>query len=806
MKFYIPSALLFFLVCLGVNAQEYIYFESFNNNADIGQMPEGYATYNEDGNPITDNFVNAGLSFGGGWEVRAWQDLEDFGGVASSCSDFASPGTADDWMITPNISIDGTGALLVWQGMAVNGGGYEVYVSTEGNNLSDFSSLSPVETIDNESDFAAGGTFTDHSLDLSAYDGETIWIAFRNNNSSSDSRLIFINDVGVLAPPSAVDAGVTSRPTVEYGWLAIDQSAPLDGLWAGTAENFGLTEITNVQVALNVDTLDVDNNPVRVYSALSETVATLAPGESIDVTIDGTFTPNELRLYKFSHEIIFDEDDNDDFEENQTSVGVYTLISENFTSRSATYLNPGADDPIDPDIDDFVLFYTQEFLDITGSVGQVIDIVQAASMDSIYAQFFEPEGDIYATLYEFSNDNVGDLIATTETRSLSGITGGVLEGFAFDCPVVLEPGQYFIAYEDPAEGTANYTFTNYYSTPNRQFIRGNGGAWMPFNNAPILYANFSIGASSSPLTSAAIDATPSSLAFTFSATADGTACDYNWDFGDGNTGVGQMVNHLFEAEGTYTVCVTISNNDAEEIEQCTDVDATCSMELAEGELSPSSIEVDVSNNSGDVSFEWSDGQTANPAIDLEPGIEYSVVVTDEAGCTAAGAYTTTMCSIVITIDPISGSSALVNTSNTNGSLEFFWQNTSTGEDFSTDQAFVSGLSEGAWNVTVVDESGCSESATVSLVSGIDNPGVLVNIELAPNPSAGILTISLNTELSDDLTIRLFDLQGKELMTKNYASDNAFSTDLNLSTLADGMYLIHFSTGDNLFARRIVLSK
>jgi len=256
----------FLLLGMSLSAQEFLFFESFNN-ADPGQMPDGFLVFNVDGNEINPGFANAGLTFNAGWEVRAWQDLESFAGVASSSSDYASPGTADDWMITPGIDIDGTGAKLVWQGMAVNGGGYEIYISTEGNNLSNFDGMSPVETISNESDFAAGGTFTDRELDLSAYDGETIWIAFRNNNSSTESRLIFINDIGVLAPPAAVDGGVTSRPTVEYGWQAIDQSTPLEGLWDASAENFGLTALTNVRVALNVDTIDADNNPTRIFTA-----------------------------------------------------------------------------------------------------------------------------------------------------------------------------------------------------------------------------------------------------------------------------------------------------------------------------------------------------------------------------------------------------------------------------------------------------------------------------------------------------------------------------------------------------------
>jgi len=459
-------------------------------------------------------------------------------------------------------------------------------------------------------------------------------------------------------------------------------------------------------------------------------------------------------------------------------------------------LNPNLDNPVDPDLTDYVIFFTQEFADISGSVGMVVDIAQTTAIDSVFVQFFEPEGDIFATLYEFSNDNIGSLIAQTETRSLSGITGGVLEGFAFDCPITLDPGQYFIAYQDPEVGTGNYTFTNYYNTPNRQFRRFDGGAWQPFNNAPIIY----------PLTSVSIDSSPSSLAYLFNAAVDGVACDYTWDFGDGNTGSGSTVNHVYDSEGDYTVCVVATNDQGEEAETCTDITAVCALGLEEGEVTPSSIELEVSNSSGELTFDWSDGQDTNPAVDLDQGSTYDVTVTDEAGCSVSQSFSTTECSITLVVEAISGSSALATASNTNGNLEFFWQNPASGEEFSTDQAFVDGLSPGNWVVTVVDDSGCSDNTVIGLVSGIDNPGELVNIQIAPNPSNGVVLVSLNSELSEALNIRLFDLQGKLVLESEFDTNSVFSTELNLSAYADGMYLMHFSTSENSFAKRILLSK
>lgn len=46
-----------------------------------------------------------------------------------------------------------------------------------------------------------------------------------------------------------------------------------------------------------------------------------------------------------------------------------------------------------------------------------------------------------------------------------------------------------------------------------------------------------------------------------SSDSDGSIVAYNWDFGDSNTGSGMNINHVFSAEGTYNVILTVQDND-----------------------------------------------------------------------------------------------------------------------------------------------------------------------------------------------------------------------------------------------------
>lgn len=45
-----------------------------------------------------------------------------------------------------------------------------------------------------------------------------------------------------------------------------------------------------------------------------------------------------------------------------------------------------------------------------------------------------------------------------------------------------------------------------------------------------------------------------------SSDSDGTITSYDWDFGDGSSGSGEFVSHMFGADGTYTVTLTVTDD------------------------------------------------------------------------------------------------------------------------------------------------------------------------------------------------------------------------------------------------------
>ena len=100
----------------------------------------------------------------------------------------------DNWLISPAITIPNASSALTWfdrnyLGWSEN---YSVYISTTGNDTTDFTT-SLYNGIANERD-----NYVERTVDLSAYAGQTVNIAFRHHNSP-DNYILFIDDISITS-------------------------------------------------------------------------------------------------------------------------------------------------------------------------------------------------------------------------------------------------------------------------------------------------------------------------------------------------------------------------------------------------------------------------------------------------------------------------------------------------------------------------------------------------------------------------------------------------------------------------------
>jgi len=211
--------------------------ENFNT-ATTPNLPATWSQNNVDG--LTPATAIASYSFGtNAWVTKNLSASTDplnvaHGKVAASTSYYTPAGISNDWLITPSFTVPLNG-VITWEANAPDASfqdGYLVKISTTGTTVANFSTTLLTVPAENS-------TWTSRSVNLNAYAGQTVYIAFVNN--SNDMDLLWLDNVQVLVPASndILMSGV--GPTGQASWGANASNVTI----SGTVTNNGYTNITS---------------------------------------------------------------------------------------------------------------------------------------------------------------------------------------------------------------------------------------------------------------------------------------------------------------------------------------------------------------------------------------------------------------------------------------------------------------------------------------------------------------------------------------------------------------------------------
>jgi len=192
--------------------------------------------------------------FDGDWSTWCWTvvDNDNNGTTWEQDDAYITPlsgdwtahgmGNADDYLISPGLSINSASMIVEWFDVVENStynNTYDVLVSTTNTNIASFT--------DNLGTFDCSNTeWVSHNLDLSAYDGETIYIAFHQTYSGSSWYGFGIDDVTVRELSSEADiltfelAEQTAPATIDAGALTVE------------VEVGGATDVTSLTPTITV--------------------------------------------------------------------------------------------------------------------------------------------------------------------------------------------------------------------------------------------------------------------------------------------------------------------------------------------------------------------------------------------------------------------------------------------------------------------------------------------------------------------------------------------------------------------------
>ena len=287
-------------------SQQIIFAEDFTNFSDDWSDHTDWTDIDVDNLPV-------GQYIGGSsdiWVHPGWRYSSSWNCLLSN-SRFSTPGQADNWIILPQVSLPNGTSYINWDSWSVSNSlnkkeDFEVLISTTSNNISDFTSIL---TVTQES-----YNEVNHSINLSAYSGQDIYIAFRHisndqyllcltnleigSSFSNDIKLDKINIPDVCMSPSQITiTGTISNlcdqeiNSCDINWTVNNGAVNTKSFTSLSMDPFTGTYNFSHSDILNINSVDIFNIKVWVNNP-NGSIDGNNTNDTILTTISGlSFTP-----------------------------------------------------------------------------------------------------------------------------------------------------------------------------------------------------------------------------------------------------------------------------------------------------------------------------------------------------------------------------------------------------------------------------------------------------------------------------------------------------------------------------------
>ncbi len=205
-----------------------------------------------------------------------------------------------------------------------------------------------------------------------------------------------------------------------------------------------------------------------------------------------------------------------------------------------------------------------------------------------------------------------------------------------------------------------------------------------------------------------------------------------------------------------------------------------------------------------ITIQWSDNRTGPNRNGLSPGTYY-YTLQDSRGCTRTDSVVVrpgnpfTITATITGDDGTTNGSATLQASGGTGPYTYTWFDGSTGPS-------ISGLPTGTFPVTISDATGCSQDTSITIgiqVVGIKNLTTAL-LEFFPNPVKGVLQIAATLPTAEAITIKIYDMGGRELLMQNFDATQKLSTRLDLSDLPAGNVLVELKTENYRVHKKLLI--
>jgi len=249
-----------------------VFIEGF----DADSIPAGWQVYDVDSLTPNDK-----ITWRGYWQIK---DV-DGDNIVANTSYYSPVGSSNDFLITPAIILPSQAACLSFVAKSKDAKwleSYEVRISTSVPSVTDTFSSSLFANTALFDENSEESDWTTHTIDLSAYADDTVYIAFWHN--ANDKIAIYLDQV-MITTPNALDVAMTS--------LDMDNNIAQGSYDVkGSLENIGSSTITELNVNWQLDNGSIQTDNLTGLS--------IAPYSSYEFTHSKQFTLSDAGAYSIT--------------------------------------------------------------------------------------------------------------------------------------------------------------------------------------------------------------------------------------------------------------------------------------------------------------------------------------------------------------------------------------------------------------------------------------------------------------------------------------------------------------------------
>ncbi|MEP7317360.1 MAG: SdrD B-like domain-containing protein [Panacibacter sp.] len=276
--------------------------------------------------------------------------------------------------------------------------------------------------------------------------------------------------------------------------------------------------------------------------------------------------------------------------------------------------------------------------------------------------------------------------------------------------------------------------------------------------------------------------------------------------------------------GTYTLTVTDAHGCSGNITVVIISNCACKSKITVTNPSCAGstdgvLKVTTTGGSGQFSYLWNNNATTQ-TIHVGAGT-YSVAVTDRVGGCVSTATATVknpkplkITSVVVPVTTTHTCNGKITLSATGGTAPytFTWSDNYVG-------AVRTALCMGNYSITVSDAHGCSANCKVKIVcqppsvqapagsNEVQSANISFTAAVSPNPTKGLIRISINADAVRNATVNIFNLTGQIVKTEKIALAKGMNyKEMNLNAFAQGIYQVQIISDNDAKVVKVVLEK